>query len=325
MRRREFVTLAGSAAVAWPLTARAQPSGRNVPLVGILDSAGSGNEPYWQAFREQMAATGWREGDNLKIEIRQASANTGLTTKFAAELVAMKPDVVFANNLPTVQSIFALTHNIPIVFIQIPDPVGSGLVANFAHPGTNITGFTNFEPSIAGKWLEFLKDAVPGLTRVLVLLDPGVSSQSAYEKAIEAAAPTFAINISPASPHDANAIDQAIGSFADEPGGGLIVPPSALSVLNRDRIIALAARYRLPTMYPYRDFAVGGGLMSYGIDRIYLYKEAAIYVSRILKGEADLPVQAPTKFEFAINVNTAKALGIAIPHSMLVLADEVIE
>jgi putative tryptophan/tyrosine transport system substrate-binding protein len=226
-----------------------------------------------------------------------------------------------------VQLILAKTGNIPIVFVNVPDPIGSGLIASFARPGGNATGFTNFEPSIAGKWLEFLKDVAPGLNRIAVILQAGNPTAAGYQKAIEAAAPTFAVKVSPASLRDGPSIDAAVETFALEPGGGLIVPPSALSVDYRDRIIALAAQYRLPAMYPYNEFTSAGGLISYGLDQSIPFQEAASYVDRILKGEkaGDLPVQAPTKFELVVNLKTAKTLGLTIPQSMLLLADDVIE
>jgi putative ABC transport system substrate-binding protein len=324
MRRREFITLFGG--IACSFSARAQQSISKPRLVAILDSA-SGNNDYLAAFREQIASLGWHEGSDLRLEIRQAGADANQARTLAAELVALKPDVFFANNLPTAQSILANTHDIPVVFIQIPDPVGSGLVMNFARPGGNVTGFTNFEPSIAGKWLEFLKDVAPDLNRVAVILDAGISTQVQYEKAIDSAATTFAVKVSPLILRDGAGIVAAVEVFAREPDGGLIVSPSALSVTYRDHIIGLAARYRLPTIYPYSDFVSAGGLLSYGIDRNTLYKQAATYVDRILKGEkaADLPVQAPTKFELVVNVKTAKALGLTIPQPILSLANEVIE
>jgi putative ABC transport system substrate-binding protein len=268
MRRREFITLFGG--IACSFSAHAEQSISKPRLVAILDSA-SGNNAYLGALREQIASLGWHEGSDLRLEIRQADADANQVRTLAAELVALKPDVFFANNLPTAQSILANTHDIPVVFIQIPDPIGSGLVASLARPGRNVTGFINFEPSIAGKWLEFLKDIVPDLNRVAVVLDAGVASQTLYERAIATAAPTFAVKIDSVSLYDAAGLDSAFEGFIRD-FNGVIVPPSALSIVHRDRIIALATRYRLPTMYPYSDFANAGGLISYGIDRKALYK-----------------------------------------------------
>jgi len=325
--RREFISVLGGATLAWPLAARAQQPARQIRLVAILASGGRGDEPHVAAFRKRLAELGWQEGRSIQFEIRLGETDVNRSRGYAAELIAMKPDVFFATNIRMVQLIQAETRDIPIVFVQVPNPIGSGFIASFARPGGNVTGFTNFEPSIAGKWLEFLKDVVPGLVRVAVILDAGEPTQAEYEQAIEAAAPTFAVRVSPASLRDGVSIDAAVETFAREPGGGLIVPPSALSLVYRDRIIALATQYRLPIMYPYSEFACAGGLMSYGLDRGILYQQAASYVDRILRGEkpSDLPVQAPTKFELVINLKTAKALGLTIPKPMLLVADDVIE
>jgi putative ABC transport system substrate-binding protein len=325
--RREFIAALGGAAVAWPLAARAQQSASQTRLVAVLDSGGSEDEAYIAAFRKRLAELGWQEGRNIRFEIRRAESDINRARDFAAELGAMKPDVCFATNTLMVQVITAKIRDIPIVFIQVPDPIGSGFVASFARPGGNTTGFTNFEPSIAGKWLEFLKDVVPGLNRVAVILDAGNPTAAGYLKPTEAAAQTLAVQVHPASLRDGPSIDAAVETFAREPDGGLIVPPSALSTVYHDRIIALAAKYRLPAMYPYSEFISAGGLMSYGFDRIILYQEAASYVDRILRGEkpGDLPVQAPTKFELVVNLKTAKALGVTFSANLLSLADEVIE
>jgi putative tryptophan/tyrosine transport system substrate-binding protein len=325
MRRREVVELIVGAAAAWPLGVRAQQPANQMRLVAVL-TAGGEEQPHEAVFRKRLAELGWQEGRNIKIEIRRAETNVDLARDFATELVAMKPDVFLVTNSQMAQLIMAKTRDIPIVFIFVPDPIGSGLIANFARPGGNVTGFTNFDTSVAGKWLEFLKDVVPGLNRVAVILDAVNPTAAAYEKAIEAAAPTFPMQVTPASLRDAASIDTTIETFAHEPGG-LVVPPSAFSVVNRDRIIAVASRYRLPAMYPYSDFPSAGGLMSYGFNRSANYQAAASYIDRILKGErvSDLPVQTPTKFELVINLKTAKTLGLTVPQSMLLVADEVIE
>jgi len=324
--RRQFISAIGGAAAAWPLVARAQQAASRTRLVAILDSGG-GDDPRDAAFRKQLAELGWQEGRNIQIELRRGESDINRARTFATELIAMKPDVFFATNTQMVQLILDKIRDIPIVFVNVPDPVGSGLISNFARPGGNATGFTNFEPSIAGKWLEFLKDIAPGLKSVAVILQAGNPTAAGYEKTIEAAARTYAVEVRPASLRDGTSIDVAVETFAREPGGGLIVPPSALSVSYRDRIVALAAKYRLPAMYPYSEFISAGGLMSYGLDQNALYQQAASYVDRILKGEkpGDLPVQAPTKFELVVNLSTAKEIGLTIPRSMLLVADHVIE
>lgn len=246
---------------------------------------------------------------------------------YAAELFEMTPDVFLATNTQMVQVIQEKTRSIPIVFVQVPDPVGSGFVESLARPGGNVTGFTNFDSSMGGKWVQLLKDVAPDLTRVAVLLQAGNPTAPAFLKTIEAAAPLFGIQVSPAIQSNGPGIDLAISSFANEPNGGLIAVPSALLILHRDQVIALAQQRRLPAIYPYSEFAAAGGLMSYGIDRKVLYEQAASYVDRILKGQklSDLPVQTPTKFEFVVNLKTAKALGLKISDSFLLAANEIIE
>jgi ABC-type uncharacterized transport system substrate-binding protein len=326
MRRREFIkTITGAA--AWPWAARAQQqSASQLHIIAILSSV-SINKDEERAFRDRLAELGWQEGRNVRYEIRASQSDIEQSRRFAAELVAMHADVILADNSQMTQLVLERTRNIPVVFIAVPDPIGTGLVASFARPGGTATGFTNFEPSIGGKWLEFLKGAMPDLKHALVILHAKNPTASEYEKAIAASAPRFSVEVMPAVLSDGPGIDTAIAKFAHDGGGGLIVPSSALSVFNKDRIIALAAQYRLPAMYPYSEFATAGGLMSYGITRTTYYREAASYVARILKGEkpADLPVQAPNNFQLVINLTTAKALGLVIPASLLSLADELIE
>ena len=321
MRRREFITLLGGGAALWPLTARAQ----QVRHIAILSSARV--EPSEGAFRKRLDALGWHEGSNLGIAIRLANGGIDQARNYASELVAMKPDVFFANNTQMVKLIQAKTDSIPIIFIQVPDPIGSGFVESFAHPGGNITGFTNFDPSMGGKWLEFLKDVAPNLKRIAVILEAGNPTAPGYLKTISAAASALALQISPLTVPDGPSLDEAIETFAREPDGGLVVPPSALTAIFRARIIALAARYHVPAMYPYSEYATSGGLISYGVNRTIPYEQAASYVDRILKGEkaGELPVQTPTRFEMVINLKTAKALGLTISNNFLSLADEVIE
>jgi putative ABC transport system substrate-binding protein len=324
MRRREFIAALG-AATAWPLSARSQQPD-TMRRIAILDS-GRGAEPSLVAFRQRLDALGWHDGRNVRIELRQGESDINRARNFAAELAAMKPDIFLATNTQMVQLIQAETRSIAIVFVNVPDPVGSGLVASFGHPGGNVTGFTNFDPAMGGKWLELLKDVAPNLKRVAVILQAENPTAAGFLKMIEAAAPTFAVQLKPASLSDGPSIDAAVEAFAQEPETGLVVTASALAAVFRDRIIALAARTRLPAIYPYSEFPAAGGLMSYGIDRKIYYQEAAEYVDRILKGEkpGDLPVQAPTKYELVVNLKTAKALGIEVPHGLLNAADEVIE
>jgi putative tryptophan/tyrosine transport system substrate-binding protein len=326
IRRRELLVTLGGVAVAWPFSARAQQPAA-IRRIAILDSAGREAEPRIAAFRQRLDNLGWHDRRNVQIEIRRGEGDINQARNFAAELAAMKPDIFFATNTQMVQLIQAKTGSIPIVFVNVPDPVGSGLVASFAHPGGNITGFTNFDSAMAGKWLELLKDVAPNLKRVAVILQAGNPTGPGFLKTIEAAAPTFAVQVKPASLSDGPSIDAAIEAFAQEPEGGLIVIASALTAIFRDRIIALAARTRLPAIYPYSEFTAAGGLMSYGINQAIFYQEAAVYVDRILKGEkpGDLPVQTPTKIEFVINLKVAKSLGIKVSDNLLSLADEVIE
>jgi putative ABC transport system substrate-binding protein len=326
VKRREFITLLGGAAAAWPFAARAQQPAA-IRRIAILDSAGREAEPRIAAFRQQLDNLGLHDRRNVQIEIRRGEGDINQARNFAAELAATKPDIFFATNTQMVQLIQAKTRSIPIVFVNVPDPVGSGLVASFAHPGGNVTGFTNFDSAMGGKWLELLKDVAPNLKRVAVILQAGNPTGPGFLKIIEAAAPAFAVQVKAASLSDGPSIDTAIEAFAQEPEGGLIVIASALAAIFRDRIIALAARTRLPAIYPYSEFPAAGGLMSYGINQTIFYREAAVYVDRILKGEkpGDLPVQTPTKIEFVINLKTAKALGIKISDNLLSFADAVIE
>jgi putative ABC transport system substrate-binding protein len=325
MKRREFIALVGCAAV-WPMAAHAQQPD-TVRRIAILDSAGRETESSLAAFRQRLDALGWHDGRNVRIEHRQIESDINRARNFAAELAAMKPDVFLATNTQMVQLIQAETRSIAIVFVNVPDPVGSGLVASFGHPGGNVTGFTNFDPAMAGKWLELLKDVAPNLKRVAVILQAGNPTAAGFLKMIEAAAPTFAVQVKPASLSDGPSIDAAVETFAKEPEGGLVVTASALAAVFRDRIIALAARMRLPAIYPYSDFPAAGALMSYGVDRKIYYREAAEYVDRILKGEkpGDLPVQAPTKYELVVNLKTAKVLGLNVPLGLSAAADELIE
>jgi putative tryptophan/tyrosine transport system substrate-binding protein len=310
MKRREFITLLGGAAAAWPLAARAQ-QGVRVRRIGVLLPATADNKEFqvWVgAFLQGLAQLGWIMGRNVRIDTHWAGANAAEIGKHAAELAANGPDVIFAHGTSTVR----------------PDPVGAGLVESLAR---NATGFMTFEYSLSGKWLELLKQIAPGTTRAAVLRDASQGGGTGLFAAIQAVAPSLQVEVIPVNMRAADEIERAIAGFARSPTGGLVVTAGAASVVHRDLILALEARYRLPAVYYERFFAAAGGLMSYGPDRIDQYRRAAGYVDRILKGErpADLPVQVPTKYELAINLKTAKALGLNVPPTLLAIADEVIE
>jgi putative ABC transport system substrate-binding protein len=329
MIRREFITLLGGAAAAWPSAARAQQSER-VRRIGMLFAVTEDNsegQARLGAFLQGLQELGWTEGRNLRIDHRWGAVNSERGRQYAAELVALGPDVILTAGEPAVAALQRETRTVPIVFAQVPDPVGAGFVESLARPGGNITGFTVFEYGISGKWLELLKQIAPGVTRVAVLRDPAVASGSGQLGAIQGAAPSFGVELRPVDVREAGEIERALVAFARAANGGLIVTGSAVAVVHRDLIVTLAARHRLPAVYTQRFFITGGGLISYGPDRIDQYRRAATYVDRILKGEkpADLPVQAPTKYELVINLKTAKTLGLEVPATLLARADEVIE
>jgi len=329
MRRREFITLVGGAA-AWPMVARAQQNER-VRRIGVL-VASSADDAEFQArvaaFNEGLAQLGWTEGRNVRIDTRWATTNADELRKHAAELAAPTPDVlVGASGTTTVAALLQATRTVPIVFAIVVDPVGAGFVASLARPGGNATGFTMFEYGMAGKWLELLKQIAPGVTRAAVLRDPAIASGIGQFGAVQAVAPSLGVELSPVDVRDAREIERAVTAFAGIQNGGLVVTASPSSTVHRDLIIALAARHKLPAVYFERFFVAAGGLISYGPDLLDQYRRAAGYVDRILKGEkpADLPVQAPTKYELVINLKTAKALGLTVPPSVLARAAEVIE
>jgi ABC-type uncharacterized transport system substrate-binding protein len=328
VKRREFITLLGGVAVAWPLAARAQP-GERVRRVGVLmylaadDAEG---QARLAALTQALKQLGWSDGRNLKIDTRWATADD--IRRHAAELVALAPDVLVAGTgTATVAPLLQATRTVPIVFVSVIDPVGSGFVASLAQPGGNATGFTIFEFGMSGKWLELLKQIAPGVTRAAVLRDPAVASGIGQFGAVQAVAPSLGVELSPVDVRDAGEIERAVTVFARGSNAGLIVTGSALALAHQDPIISLANRHRLPAVYWNRRFVTGGGLISYGPDTIDPFRRAAGYVDRILKGAkpADLPVQAPTKYELVINLKTAKALGLELPVSVLGRADEVIE
>ena len=329
MRRREFIALLGGAAVTWPLATSAE-SGR-MRHIGVLVAAGADDlvfQAHIAAFLQGLAQLGWSEGRNVRIDIRWATANADELRRHAAELAALAPDVILAaTGTATTAPLLQATRTVPIVFAIVIDPVGAGFVASLAGPGGNATGFLMFEYGLAGKWLELLKQIAPRVTRVAVLRDPTIASGIGQFAAVQAAAPSLGVELSPVDVRDAPEIERAVTAFARSNHGGLIVTPSALANRHRELIATLAIRHRLPTVSGAPQYAAAGCLISYGPDLIDQYRQAAGYVDRILKGEkpADLPVQAPTKYEVVINLKTAKALGIDVPPSLLARADEVIE
>jgi putative ABC transport system substrate-binding protein len=329
MRRRDFVCLLGGAAAAWPLAASAQQPER-MRRIGVLMNLAA-DDPESQArivaFSQGLAELGWTVGRNMRIDIRYAAADADRFRRYASELVALAPAVILASTNLSVTALQQATRTVPIVFVVVVDPVGSGYVAGLARPGGNITGFTLYEFGIATKWLELLKEIAPRVTRAAVLRDPAVTAGVAEFAAIQSVAPSFRVELSPVDVRDTAEIERAVAEFARESNGGLIATPSPSQAVHRELIIALAARHKLPAVYAQRYMVSGGGLISYGPDNIDQYRHAAGYVDRILKGEkpADLPVQAPTKYELAINLKTAKALGLEVPPTLLARADEVIE
>jgi putative ABC transport system substrate-binding protein len=329
MRRREFITLLGGATAAWPFTTHAQQSDR-LRRVGVLMGLAADDaeaQDRIAAFEQGLQQLGWTVGRNLQIDYRRGAGGADPTRRYAAELVALAPDVILASGGTVVGALLQATRTVPIVFTQTPDPVAAGFVASLARPGGNATGFTTSEYGISAKWLELLKEIAPGVTRAAVLRDPTISSGIGQFASIQSVAPLFGVELSPLDVRDASEIERDVTAFARGSNGGLIVTSSGLAAVHRELIITLAARYRLPAVYSYRYFATGGGLLSYGPDPIDQYRRAAGYVDRILRGEkpADLPVQAPTKYELAINLKTAKALGLTVPPTLLARADEVIE
>jgi putative tryptophan/tyrosine transport system substrate-binding protein len=329
MKRRDFIALLGGATVTWPLALQAQPAER-VRRVGVLIPLAI-DDPEAKAriaaFQQGLEQLGWIDGRNVQIDIRWAGGDMESIRKHAAELVALSPDVILAAGGAAMTPLHQATRTVPIVFTQTPDPVGAGFVASLARPGGNATGFTLFEFGISVKWLELLKEIAPNMARAAALRDPALSSGLGELGAIQGVAPTLRVELSVIDVREAPEIERSVASFARQSNGALIVLSSAVAIVHRDQIIKLAARHQLPTVYFARYFVAAGGLISYGPDTIDPHRRAAAYVDRILKGEkpADLPVQAPTKFELAINLKTAKALGLEIPTTLLARADEVIE
>jgi putative tryptophan/tyrosine transport system substrate-binding protein len=329
MKRREFITLLGGAAAAWPLAASAQQVDR-VRRIGILLPAAADDAVFqarFGAFQQGLALLGWNIGRNVRIETRWATTNAAELRRQAGELVALAPDVILSGGTSPVGPLLQATRTVPIVFVHVIDPVGTGTVDSLARPGGNATGFSNMEYSLSGKWLELLKEIAPGVTRVAVLRDATQGFATSQFAAIQAVAPSLRVEVNPVDMRDAGEIERAVAAFVRSPNSGLIVTASGSGIRHRNLIVTLATRHKLPAVYFDRVFVAAGGLVSYGADLIDQYRLAAGYVDRILKGEkpSDLPVQAPTKYETVINLKTAKALGLTVPQALLARADEVIE
>src|SRR5436190_20989666 len=331
MKRRDFITLLGGAALAWPLAAGAQQAAQ-VRRVGMLIGYEE-QDPETQgrvaAFRQALEQLGWKEGRSIRIDYRFARASPDEAQLFAKELVALRPDVLVGNSMPAAAALLRETRTIPIVFVGVSDPVGSHFVASIPQPGGSITGFTNFEPSLIGKWLQILKEVAPNVTRAAVMFNPKTAPDEGafFLDPFEPIARSLAVEPIIARVTDANEIESAVGALARKPDSSLVIMPDAFNTVHRQLIILLAARHSLPAIYPYRYQAVEGGLLSYGVDTIDLMRRAAPYIDRILKGEkpADLPVQAPVKFELVVNLRAARVIGLTVPPAVLARADEVIE
>jgi putative ABC transport system substrate-binding protein len=329
MQRRHFIKLLGGMAVGWPIAVRAQ-QGERMRRIGVLMFLAE-DDPVSKArlatFIEGLQQLGWTVGRNVEIDIRWGAANPARSRKYAAELAATAPDVIFASASESTAALREATRTLPIVFVGVTDPVGAGYVASLARPGGNVTGFAFVEFGMGGKWLELLKEIAPRVTRAAILRDPTLPAGTGLLGAIQALAPSLGVETTPLDVRDAGEIERAIANFARTPNSGLVVTTSPAAVANRESIITLAAQHRLPAVYFVSDFTKNGGLISYGPDVVAQYRQAAGYIDRILKGEepADLPVQAPTKYELVINLKTAKALGLTVPPSLLSRADEMIE
>jgi putative ABC transport system substrate-binding protein len=331
MRRREFITLLGGTVAAWPLAARAQ-QGERVRRIGALMSFAE-SDPEGQAriaaFRDGLQKLGWTDGGNIRIDTRWATPDDAEPLRrFAKELVALQPDLIFSPTTPSTAALLQQTRTIPIVFAAVSDPIGSGFVASFARPGGNVTGFSLLEPTMAGKWLELLKEIAPRVARVALLFNPAMAPYAEYYlTAFKASAASSAVGAIVAPVRDTSELESVVAIYAREPNSGLIVMPDSFTTSHRAEITSLAARYGLPAVYPFRYFAEVGGMLSYGNDPLDNYRRAATYADRILKGTkpSELPIQAPVNFELVINLKTAKALGLDIPATVLARADEVIE
>jgi len=330
MRRREFIAAVGGTAATWPLAARAQQSTR-ARRIGVLMPFENENDQQvrdlWPAFKQRLAELGWVEGRNIQFDVHFTTQNSDRIRAGAAEIAASGPELIYVWSNPGLAAMKQATQTIPVVFVLVSDPVGSGLVANLARPGGNITGFQNFETDIGGKWLELLKEAAPGVRRVGVLYNQNIPANVEFLRTAQTQSSLVGVTVTPAELHDVADIERVVTEFAQESDSGLIVTPNPLNASNTEVIIGLAARLRLPAIYPFRLNPQKGGLMSYGFDTIEQQRGAATYVDRVLKGEkpADLPVQAPSKYQMVINLKTAKALGLNVPPQLQQRADEVIE
>ena len=330
MRRRDFITLLGGGTVAWPLAAPAQQAER-MRRIGLL-SFYAENDPEWQRyiakFLKPLEQLGWVSGRNVQIDYRWAEADRDRFQRYATELVGLKPDLIVGQSTPAVAALLRATRAIPIVFVNVSDPVGSGFIESLARPGGNITGFSNFEPAMGGKWVELLKDIAPHVAHIALMSNPATSPQArGYLPSIETAAESLGLQAIATQVHDTADIERVIAAFGRDPGGGLIMLSDGFTLAHRGLIARLAEQYRVPVVYPFREFAKSGGLLSYGVDMASQFGQAAPYVDRILKGAkpGDLPVQGPTRFELIVNLKTARALGLEVPAQLLGIADEVIE
>jgi putative ABC transport system substrate-binding protein len=328
MGRREFVTVLGGMA-AWPVVGRAQQPGERMRRIGVFVSVADDSEGQTRiaAFLQALQLFGWAEGRNVRIDTRWGAGDPDLFRRYAAELVALEPDVILVSGGSGMGAMLQATRTVPVVFVQVTDPVGAGFVDSLSRPGGNTTGFTQFEYGISAKWLELLKQIAPDVTRAAVLRDPAIASGVGQFAVIQSVAPPLGVELTPVNVRDANEIERAVMNFARSGHGGLIVSASALAVVHRDLIVRLAVRHKLPAIAPFRFHAVAGGLISYGPDSLDQHRRAAGYVDRLLKGEkpSELPVQAPTKYELVINLRSAKILGLTVPPALLATADEVIE
>jgi putative ABC transport system substrate-binding protein len=327
MKRREFIFAVGGAAVTWPLSAQAQQTDRARRIGVLMNNDGADQRASYAAFMQFLKELGWADGGNLRVDSRWADGSASDIRKYAEELAALAPDVIVVTGTAGLAPIIQVAPTVPIVFANVADPVGAGFVNSMSRPGGNVTGFVQFEYSLSAKWLELLKQVAPDLARVAVLRDPAITSGIGQFAVIQSVATSIGVEVVAINVRDASEIEQSVEAFARFPNGGLILTASALATTHRNLIIALAAKYKLPAVYYRRYYAASGGLISYGYDVFQQYRGAAGYVDRILKGEkpANLPVQAPTKYELIINLKTAKAMGLTVPPALLARADEVIE
>jgi putative ABC transport system substrate-binding protein len=329
MRRREFITIISGAAAAWPIVARAHQSDRmrRVGVLASLTQDDPDNRASLAAFQQELDRLGWLRGRNVHIDFRFARARVDQVEALAKELVALQLDVILAQTTPVVAALQRESRGLPIVFVYVSDPVGFGFVESLARPGGNLTGLLLYEASIIGKWLAMLREVAPRMARAALVGNPKTPTYDFFLRSAEAIAPSLGIELVPSPVETASDIERVIESFARAPNGGLLLPPNNTTVLHRDLIIGLAAQYRVPAVYAFRDFVAAGGLMSYGVDEAGIYRQAASYVDRILRGAnpAELPVQAPVRYETAVNIHTARALDLDVPPSLLATADEVIE